>query len=238
MTPDLQTKLGDLVLARPETMRYFEGIGLDYCCGGHRSLGEACTAAGLDPVAIQKELEGVKAAGEGTPDLQAWTTASLEALTNHLVATHHAYLRSELPRLGRLMEKVLGVHGDKHPELARVAEIFEALHADLMPHLMKEEQILFPFIVRMEQGQLGGACFGSVQSPIRVMEMEHEAVGSLLAELRQLTRAYTPPADGCASFQALYLGLEELERDLHLHITKENQILHPRATAMEAGLQG
>ncbi len=238
MTPDLQTKLGDLVLARPEAMRYFEGLGLDYCCGGHRGLGEACAQAGLDADRVLADLAALEVPASGSPDLRAWTEAPLEALTEHLVATHHAYLRAELPRLRALVAKVHAVHGERHPELARVAGIFMAMEADLMPHLMKEEQILFPFIVRMERGDLGGACFGSVQSPIRVMEMEHEAVGALLAELRPLTNAYTAPADGCASFRALYQGLETLEQDLHLHITLENQILHPRAKALEATLVG
>ncbi len=238
MNPDLTTKLGDLVLARPETMRFFEGLGLDYCCGGHRSLGEACATAGLEPSAVLAGLAGVEPPTSGTPDLQAWREARLEGLIQHIVATHHDYLRAELPRLRGLLTKVLAAHGERHPELGRVGEIFFALEADLLPHLMKEEQILFPFIIRMEQGQLGGACFGSVQSPIRVMEMEHEAVGALLAECRALTNAYDVPADGCATFRALYLGLAEMERDLHLHITLENQILHPRARAMEAALAG
>lgn len=238
MIPDLTTKLGDLVLARPETMRYFEGLGLDYCCGGHRSLGEACAAADLEPHAVLEGLAGVEPPCSGTPDLQAWTEARLEDLIRHIVAAHHDYLRAELPRLRGLLTKVLAAHGERHPELGRVGEIFSALEGDLLPHLMKEEQILFPFIIRMEQGQLGGACFGSVQSPIRVMEMEHEAVGALLAELRPLTNTYTAPADGCATFRALYLGLAEMEQDLHLHITLENQILHPRAKALEGTLAG
>ncbi|GLH70446.1 iron-sulfur cluster repair di-iron protein [Geothrix rubra] len=237
MTPDLQTKLGELVLERPETMRYFEGLGLDYCCGGHRSLGEACASAGLQTEAVLAGLATLEDPAAGTPSLQAWTQATLAALIGHIVPTHHDYLRRELPRLKGLLDKVQAAHGPRHPELERVGEIFAALYADLLPHLMKEEQILFPFIIRMERGEMGGACFGSVQSPIRVMEVEHEAVGVLLAELRQLTWAYTTPADGCATFRALYLGLEELERDLHLHITLENQILHPRARALEAALQ-
>jgi regulator of cell morphogenesis and NO signaling len=237
MTTDLQTKLGELVLERPETMRYFEGLGLDYCCGGHRSLREACATAGLQTEAVLAGLATLEVPTAGTPSFQAWTQASLAALIKHIVPTHHDYRRTELPRLEGLLGKVRAAHGERHPELGRVGEIFAALHADLIPHLMKEEQILFPFIIRMEQGELGGACFGSVQSPIHVMEMEHEAVGALLAELHQLTGAYTTPADGCATFRALYLGLEEMERDLHLHITLENQILHPRARAMEAALQ-
>jgi regulator of cell morphogenesis and NO signaling len=234
MSVELNTKVGELVLERPETMRTFERLGIDYCCGGHRSLEEACRLAKQDPAAVLATLATLAPPSAGVPSLQDWTRASLTDLIQHIVATHHDYLREELPRLDLLMGKVLRAHGERHAELARVAEICEALAADLMPHLMKEEQILFPFIRQMEQGQTGSACFGSVQSPIRVMEMEHEAVGALLAELRDLTGVYTTPADGCATFRALYDGLETLERDLHLHIYLENQILHPRATAMEA----
>lgn len=234
MTPNLQTRLGELVLARPEAMPYFEDLGLDYCCGGHRNLGEACAAAGLEGEAVLAGLARLEGPVSGSSSPRDWMDAPLEALIDHLVATHHAYLRRELPRLRALVAKVHAVHRERHPELDRLAEIFMAMEADLVPHLLKEEQILFPFILRMEQGEMGGACFGSIQSPIRVMEMEHEAVGALLAELRPLTGAYTAPSDGCATYQALYLGLADLERDLHLHITLENQILHPRALALEA----
>ena len=153
---------------------------------------------------------------------------------DHLESSHHAYLRAELPRLEALLQKVLRAHGENHPELQEVSARFEELAADLIPHLMKEEQILFPFIRQLEAGASGSACFGTVQSPIRVMEAEHEAVGGMLADLRAFTQGYTVPADGCASFQALCDGLRNLEADTHLHIYLENQLLHPRAVAMEA----
>ncbi|WP_306590136.1 iron-sulfur cluster repair di-iron protein [Geothrix sp. 21YS21S-4] len=238
MNAELDIKVGELVMARPEAMRYFEGLGIDYCCGGHRTLAEACRAAGQAPEAVLKGLEALELPMAGVPSLRDWKAASLTDLIGHIIATHHEYLRTELPRLDVLMAKVLAVHQERHPELARVGEIFRALAGDLMPHLIKEEQILFPYIQRMEKGEAGSSCFGSVQSPIRVMEMEHEAVGGLLAELRELTSAYAVPADGCATFRALYDGLETLERDLHLHIYLENQVLHPRAAALEAELRG
>ncbi len=234
MNAELNTKVGELVMARPEAMRYFERLGIDYCCGGHRSLGEACSLAKQDPARVLADLATLEPPTAGVPSLKDWTTAPLADLIDHIVPTHHDYLREEMPRLELLLEKVLRAHGERHPELARVAELYRAMVADLTPHLMKEEQILFPFIRQMEQGQSGSSCFGSVQSPIRVMEMEHEAVGALLAELRELTDAYTVPADGCNTFRALYDGLETMERDLHLHIYLENQILHPRATALES----
>ncbi|WLT32453.1 iron-sulfur cluster repair di-iron protein [Geothrix sp. PMB-07] len=235
MTLNLDTKVGALVLAHPETMRYLEGQGVDYCCGGHRSLREACEVAGRSPAEV---LAGLATLGDSSAaPARNWAEASLTELMAHIEATHHAYLRSELPRLELLLEKVLGAHSENHPELDEVFDLFQELSMDLMPHLLKEEQILFPFIRSMESGAPAQACFGTVQSPIRVMESEHEIVGGLLVKLRVRTSDYTVPADGCATFRALYEGLKELEADLHLHIFLENQVLHPRATAMEAARQ-
>ncbi|HJW71222.1 MAG TPA: iron-sulfur cluster repair di-iron protein [Geothrix sp.] len=236
MKLDPQTPLATIVAERPETMRYFEAIGLDYCCHGQQSLGIACTEADLD---LDTVLEGISrlAAQPALASPAQWQEASLEALTRHLETTHHAYLKEELPRLGALMTKVAGVHGANHPELNRMSQVFQALIGDLMPHMMKEEQILFPFIRSLEEGRNSEACFPTVQSPIRVMEMEHEAVGAMLSELRSLSQGYQVPADGCASFKSLYAGLLTLEQDTHLHIYLENQILHPRALAREAVVQ-
>jgi len=237
MTPDLDTKVGDLVLAWPQALRYLEDQGVDYCCGGHRTLREACEVAGRAPETILAGLKGLDVATPETPAPGVWMQASLASLIAHIEATHHAYLRTELPRLDTLLEKVLRAHGENHPELDEVFDLFQALASDLMPHLLKEEQILFPFIKQLEAGQPATACFASVQSPIRVMESEHEAVGGLLVRLRECTDGYRTPADGCATFRALYDGLKALEEDLHLHIYLENQILHPRARMLEAAVQ-
>ena len=237
MTLTLDTKVGDLVLAWPQALRFLEAQGVDYCCGGHRSLREACLASGQEPQAILKALEALPTPIAGAPSPQTWMAASLTELLAHIETTHHAFLRTELPRLETLMQKVRNAHGANHPELTEVAGLAQALCNDLIPHLMKEEQILFPFIRSMESGLPGEACFGTVQSPIRVMEAEHVEVGGLLARLRAITQDYSVPADGCATFRALYDGLKGLEEDLHLHIYLENQILHPRAVAMEAGAQ-
>jgi regulator of cell morphogenesis and NO signaling len=233
MNLDPNTPLATIVAERPETMRYFEAIGLDYCCHGQQSLAVACAEA--DQV-LETVLEGISrlAPQPALASPAQWQEASLEALTRHLESTHHAYLREELPRLGTLMLKVVGVHGANHPELNRMSQVFQDLTGDLMPHMMKEEQVLFPFIRSLEEGRNSEACFGTVQSPIRVMEMEHEAVGAMLSELRSLSQGYQVPTDGCASFKSLYAGLLAVEQDTHLHIYLENQILHPRAIAREA----
>jgi len=237
MTIDLETRVGDLVLAWPQAMRYLEDQGVDYCCGGHRTLREASEVAGRAPLQVLAGVKALEAPVAGVPSPQTWMDASLTELIAHIEATHHAYLRIELPRLDALLEKVLGAHGENHPELDEVFDLFQALASDLMPHLMKEEQILFPFIRQMDSGRPAEACFASVQSPIRVMEAEHEVVGGMLGRLRTCTDGYAVPADGCATFRALYGGLKAMEEDLHLHIYLENQILHPRARMMEAAVQ-
>jgi regulator of cell morphogenesis and NO signaling len=234
MTFDAQTRIGDIVLALPETMRVFEELNVDYCCGGHRTLAQACAHAGKDVADVLPALQGLQASAPAPTDPSRWQLASLTSLIAHLVATHHAFTRTELARVAPLMTKVLAVHGEHHPELSRINGCFEAMRADLLPHLDKEEQILFPFIRALESGQApAGHCFGSVQNPIRAMQNEHEAVGDILRDLRELTRDYTPPEDACGSYRSLYLGLRSLEQDLHLHIYLESHLLFPRAVALE-----
>jgi regulator of cell morphogenesis and NO signaling len=228
------TKIGDLVLEWPGAMRVLEGLNVDYCCGGHRSLAEACGLAGLDPDEVLGRLEAVQADRPGPADPKAWQEAALTDLMAHLEATHHVFTREELARVAPLMARVLQVHGDRHPELARTSACFLAMAADLEPHLLKEEEILFPFIRGLEAGEGSGACFGSVASPVQVMQAEHEAVGDLLRELRILTRDYTAPEDACGSYRSLLMGLKSLEEDLHRHIYLESHLLFPRAVALEA----
>ena len=230
-----QNKIGDIVLDLPATMRVFEDLNVDYCCGGHRSLAEACAHAGKDLETVLARLESVGASAPALADPGTWQTASLTGLIAHLEATHHVFTRTELERVAPLMARVLHVHGEHHPELARIAELFAAMRADLLPHLEKEEQILFPFIRTLEAGgESCGSCFGTVQNPIRMMQYEHEQVGEILRELRSLTSDYTPPADACGSYRSLFMGLRSLEEDLHLHIYLESHLLFPRSIALEA----
>ena len=234
MTFDARTKIGDIVLEFPATMRLFEELNVDYCCGGHRSLAEACAHAGRELPEVLAKLDGLQAAAPRATDPGIWQTAPLTELIAHIEATHHAFTRSELARVAPLLAKVLQVHGEHHPELARIAQCFEAMDADLKPHLEKEERILFPFVRNLEAGRRSvDCCFGTVQNPIRAMQNEHEQVGDILRELRILTRDYTAPEDACGSFRSLYMGLRNLEEDLHLHIYLESHLLFPRAIALE-----
>lgn len=227
---DSSTTLAEVVDAFPQLTRELERRGLDYCCGGRRTLGEACAVAGLDPLTTIAELSAANVA----PVSAEWTTMTADALVDHLEAVHHRYLWDELPRLTTLMDKIVSVHERRHPELREIASCFEQVRADLEPHMMKEERVLFPMIRQLATSTeaVSFHC-GSLQNPISVMLREHEAVGELLARLRELTGGYEPPADGCASYAACFAALAELESDTHLHIHKENNVLFPLVVRLE-----
>jgi regulator of cell morphogenesis and NO signaling len=218
--------LAELVTATPSAARVLERFGLDYCCGGRQQLADACADHALDPT----EVLGALAALAPAPE-PAWATMGPAPLVDHLEATHHAYLHTDLPRLGALVKKVAAVHGARHPELQAVEATYGELRADLEPHLLKEELVLFPMVRQLAAGS-AGPC-GSAQNPISVMLAEHDRVGEILEQLRRLTNGYSVPADGCASFRALYEGLAELETDTHLHVHKENNVLFPAVLALE-----
>jgi regulator of cell morphogenesis and NO signaling len=227
---DARKTLGELVTEHPRLATVFDGLGLDYCCGGGRSLSDACDAAGLDPDDLH-----LSAASTATDDLtaSAWVSLDLSELTLHLEATHHAYLHRELPRLAALADKVVGVHGDRHPELAEVRSSLAELRDDLGPHLQREEQVLFPMIRALMSPTMRPTS-SSVQMPIAVLCAEHDRAGQLLQALRTQTNGYLTPPDGCASYRSFYDGLAELEADLHLHVHKENNRLFPEAIELEA----
>jgi regulator of cell morphogenesis and NO signaling len=223
--------LGDIVNASPKLAAQLERLDLDYCCGGATTLADACEANDLDPESVIVELE----THLGADDAPApWASMGAVELVDHLVNTHHRYLWDELPRLQALVDKVVGVHGERHPELADIATCFAAIRADIEPHLLNEERILFPAIGQLvDAADLPAFGFGSIGNPISTMLREHDDLGELLRRLRALTTDYTPPADGCASYRALFSGLEQLEADTHLHVHKENNLLFPQVLERE-----
>jgi regulator of cell morphogenesis and NO signaling len=223
--------VGELVAERPERSRVFEELGIDYCCGGNVSLAEACARRGLAVDAVRRRLADADAGevGDGGTD---WRSAPLADLCGHVVSTHHAFLRRELPRLRDLLGKLTRVHGDRHPELRGVLAVYEPLAAELSDHMAKEEQILFPLITWIESGDVPPTPF--VLQPIRVMEAEHDDAGRAISEMRRLTGGYAVPADGCNTYRAAMAGLTELEADMHAHVHKENNILFPRAARLVA----
>ncbi|MCP4573970.1 MAG: iron-sulfur cluster repair di-iron protein [bacterium] len=236
VTPE--TTVGQLAAERLGRIRVFESFGIDYCCGGQATLVEAARQAGCDVEAVMAKLAAHDEEAVDHPRERVdWREQTLTALTDHVVATHHEFMKSTLPELGALMAKVLNAHGPNHPELAEVAQVYGDLRAEIEDHLGKEEQILFPLIQKMESTRTAGnAHCGTVNNPIRVMEHEHDNAGEALRRLRELTGGYAVPGDACPTYQALMAGLAAMERDLHEHIHKENNILHPRATALEASL--
>jgi regulator of cell morphogenesis and NO signaling len=230
MSATMSKTVRELALENPGATRVFEQLGIDYCCGGQTPLEDACAAAKVSVDEVLAKLEAqTRAPGSG----EDWQKEPLARLIEHINRTHHAFVRSESARIRALLEKVCGVHGGNHPELLQVNAAFQALTEELSSHLMKEEQILFPYILGAEQGAAPPACFGSVQNPIRMMMFEHDNAGSVLRELRRLTGDYTAPADACISYQTLFQALLGFEADLHQHIHLENNILFPRAMALE-----
>ena len=226
----------ELAVEIPNATRVFEQFGIDYCCGGKRSLNEACTAANLPIAEVTKALSAAaKTSGSGDGHLQS---GSLAELIDHIVKTHHKFTREESARLKKLLDKVCSVHGKNHPELQDIRETFFGLEQELMLHLMKEENVLFPYIVRTEEASFQNdqplpAPFGTVQNPVRMMMQEHDGAGEALRHIRQASRDFTAPDDACISYQTLYQALAGFEADLHQHIHLENNILFPRAIEME-----
>ncbi|MGA7850270.1 MAG: iron-sulfur cluster repair di-iron protein [Terriglobales bacterium] len=228
----------ELALENPAATRVFEKLGIDYCCGGNKTLEEVCRAANLNTKHVLDSLEMTEQSARAVHEDNNWQTRALADLIAHIKSTHHKYTREEIARLGPLFDKVCCVHGRNHPELLQIRGIFQGLTQELTTHLMKEEMVLFPYIVRMEEATIEKepivpAAFGTVQNPISMMEHEHGSAGNALRVMRQASNGYAAPADACLSYQTLYKALAAFETDLHQHIHLENNILFPRAVAME-----
>jgi len=228
--------IGEMVVENYRKAEVFRKYNLDYCCGGKRSLEDACRKKGLDPLVIQLELDELdRMSGEIRQDFDTW---DLDALAGHIVAKHHQYVTDAVPMLYELTAKVARVHGERHPELLDIAGHFAAVAQELQMHMHKEEQVLFPYIAKMAAARRDGsillpAFFGSVENPIRMMEAEHESAGNNMEEIRRLSADFTPPAEACTSYRVLFAKLQEFEQDLHQHVHLENNILFPKAIQLE-----
>jgi len=239
MTLTTTKTVREYAIETPQTIPVFEKLGIDYCCGGNRPLDEACAAANVDLEEVLQSLE-VAIAAPSRPNERELQAGSLAELISHIVRTHHVFVRTRVPEIAKLIEKVNTKHGANHPELEKIRTVFDSLGEELMMHLMKEENILFPYIERMEESAVQRepilpAPFGTVANPVRMMEHEHDNAGIALKILRETSRNFTAPADACTSYRALYTALEEFEKDLHQHIHLENNVLFPRAVEMESG---
>ena len=230
----------ELAIEIPNATRTFEKLGIDYCCGGGKSLSDACMHAHLP---VDDVLRALEQGGNFTPAAEAslpdFTNGALGNLIEHIVTTHHVYVKQEVPRLQQLLHKVVSVHGKNHPELGRIQQTFQPMAAELTSHMMKEEHILFPHIVALENAVNSGRpkpmpVFGTVSNPVHMMQLEHDSAGAALKSISELSGNYTPPEEACFSYKTLYTALKEFESDLHQHVHLENNILFPRAIAMES----
>lgn len=231
--------IGQIVAKDYRKAQVFKSLGIDFCCGGKKTIAEVCERKGLDPAEVERQLEAVK--GEATNsenDFQNW---DLGFLSDYIINTHHRYVRDNMQFILEIAQKVARVHGDRHPELVKVAHLFEAIGNDLTLHMAKEEKILFPFIKELAQvynsgGMLPSANFGKISIPIQVMDSEHEQVGGDFETIRTITANYTLPPDACNSYTILFKKLEEYENDLHRHVHLESNILFPKAIQLEKEL--
>jgi len=230
--------VGEIAAEMPNATRELEKLGIDYCCGGSKTLGDACAEAELSVDEVLSRLQAGLAAAQPKP-ARHWQKEPIADLVAHIQNTHHVFVREECPRIEKLTAKVVSVHGANHPELLEVQSTFSDLADELAVHLMKEEQVLFPYLVRLEEAVVAGepvppAMFGTVVNPVRMMMQEHDGAGDALRKLRAASNNYAAPADVCVSYKTLYEALLAFEADLHQHIHLENNILFPRAVAMES----
>jgi regulator of cell morphogenesis and NO signaling len=228
----------EVAVENPAATRVFEKFGIDYCCGGNQLLDQACGKAGISVDQVLDALEMEAATARAAKQRHDWQSEPLSELVAHIKNTHHKFTREETVRLSTLLHKVCSVHGKNHPELFEIQSTFGGLAQELTTHLMKEEMALFPYIVRMEEAVIQAepvlpAPFGTVENPVAMMEHEHDSAGNALRAMRKASNDFALPADACVSYRTLYGALEAFEADLHQHIHLENNILFPRAIAME-----
>ncbi|MBZ5663234.1 MAG: iron-sulfur cluster repair di-iron protein [Acidobacteriia bacterium] len=240
MSVTTEKTVRELALEFPSATRVFEKLGIDYCCGGSKSLEDACRKANFPMDQVLDSLEMAEQASRVDQKERDWQVEPLADVIAHINRTHHKYTREEIARLRPLLDKVYSVHSKNHPELQQVRASFQGVAQELTTHMMKEEMVLFPYIVRMEESVIQREPvvpppFGSVQNPVSMMMHEHDSAGEALRAMRQASAGYAPPGDACISYQTLYKALADFEADLHQHILLENNILFPRAIEMEPG---
>ena len=240
MTATLDMTIRDIVANDFRTAAVFQRHGIDFCCKGNRSVQDACRNSRVTAEDVLNDI----AEATATPPLEGprFNSWQLHTLVSYIVGNHHAFVRQLIPVLLTHTKKVAAVHGDRHPELPQVAQLFSEVADEMTSHMAKEEQILFPYIVDVEEASHTGsgrpsAPFGTVRNPIRMMEMEHESAGDAMARIRSLTSGYAIPEGACTTYRVCLQELEAFESDLHQHVHLENNILFPKAARLENELR-
>lgn len=227
------TKVSKIVAQNYKTAQVFTANGIDFCCNGGIPLEQACHQKGIDLSFMIEEIEQALA----TPETENFGAMPLDDLVRYIERIHHTYVRDTIPALTAYLAKLCKVHGERHPELFEIKALFDQSAVELMQHMTKEEQVLFPYIQALtvsqrEQFPLSRPHFGHLQNPITMMESEHEQEGARFKKIAALTDGYTPPKDACQTYRVTFMLLQEFELDLHKHIHLENNILFPNALAM------
>lgn len=231
--------IGEFVADDFRTAAIFNKYGIDFCCKGHKSIDEVCQAKGLDVNTIIEEIETISNSSNGDGiNFKSWP---LDLLIDYIEKTHHRYVEDKIPVLLQFLNKLSKVHGDRHPELLQINQLFTESAGDLTQHMKKEELILFPFIKKMVKNSINQEPFvmppfGTVDNPIAMMHHEHDTEGERFRKIQELTNNYTPPQDACNTYKVTFAMLEEFEQDLHKHIHLENNILFPAAQELERKL--
>jgi regulator of cell morphogenesis and NO signaling len=237
MNFNTKTRVNEIALSDPGARRVVEDAGVDYCCGGGKSLHDACMRANVPAEVILEQLRQ-NSKRTGTEE-SGWKHAPLAELTRHIRERHHGYVRDVIPRLREMLAKVREKHGSRHREVGEIEKLFGDIAREMQMHMQKEEQILFPYVDALEraasgQGAIEPPFFQTVRNPIYSMMKEHDAAGELVRQIRTASNGYRVPEDACTTFRAAYQELEQFEKDLHLHVHLENNILFPRAVELEA----
>ncbi|WP_140485001.1 iron-sulfur cluster repair di-iron protein [Flavobacterium sp. GSA192] len=231
-----KTTIGEYVAKDFRTAAIFSKYGIDFCCKGNRTIEQACEKKFIDANEIQEEINAVLATkNDNTIDFQSWP---MDLLVDYIEKTHHRYVEDKTQILLPFLDKLCKVHGASHPELFEINELFIGCAGELAQHMKKEELILFPFIKKLVKASLSDELiqqphFGTVENPIAMMMHEHDAEGERFRKIAELTNNYTPPADACNTYKVTFAMLQEFEQDLHKHIHLENNILFPKAVALE-----
>jgi regulator of cell morphogenesis and NO signaling len=239
MTATLEMTIREVVAADYRTAAVFQRFGIDFCCRGHQTIEQGCRTAGVNREQLLADL--VQATTDPVDAGSAFNAWDLRTLASHIVSAHHAFVRESIPLLLQHTRKIADVHGARHTELPHIAELFGRVALELTEHMEKEERILFPYIGSLEDAARGAAPtpiarFGTILNVIPVMEREHQFVGDAMAEIRHLTSDFQPPRDACTTYRVCLQELEAFERDLHQHVHLENNVLFPKAAAIEASL--
>jgi regulator of cell morphogenesis and NO signaling len=233
-----EDKIGGIVAANFSTAKVFDSFGIDFCCGGKKSIADACKEKGISPELVIGELAKVNELKQPEVHYEKW---GADFLIDYIVNNHHTYILNSIPAIELHMEKAVNAHGEKYPELQKIQALFDTLKTELLNHMAKEEKMLFPYIKKMNIAlansfKMHASPFGGIENPVKVMESEHQQAGELMQEINKFTGNFTPPPDACSTLRVLYSELAEFEKDLHTHVHIENNILFPKATEIEEKL--